>query len=223
MNISTEAVPVYLDQNILSHLRVGKSARGELTALLKRWEEHNVVYVCSMTHVAECRDSLQPETFAEVLETLPVYLMDFQNPSDRQCSLSLGQARDLLLEPEDLSHHATRLVEEMLNVLHFASGWLGKAEAQDLKEDMAVSMAAFWDNLREDVDWETLGLDLCEEVKSSLPMIGEEMISLINDLPFEQARQEWVKEFVELRKRLPANYAQLDDMPDKEAVSFVLS
>lgn len=109
MNDSSDALTVYIDQNILSHLRKGRNAREELVGLVKALQDRNAVFVYSMTHVDECRGSSKPEQFVEVMEELPVYLMEFPNASDHQATLSLGKARELLLEPEDATHHAKRL------------------------------------------------------------------------------------------------------------------
>lgn len=79
MNSPGDPTPVYIDQNILSHLREGKSAKDELVGVLSKLQERNVIFVFSMTHVDECRASSQPEQFVEVMEELPVYLMEFEN------------------------------------------------------------------------------------------------------------------------------------------------
>ncbi len=223
MNAPNNVVPVYIDQNILSHLRAGQNAREELVSLLKTLEEKNAVFVYSMTHVDECRDSSQPEMFVEVIEELPVYLLEFDNASDRQADLSLGKARELLLEPDDASHHAKRLIENLLHVLHFASGWLGETEAQELKNEMAAEIAGFWETLRRDVDWDLLGSELGGQAKHALSAAQGEMGALVENISFEHIREEWEKGLMGLKERLPANYAQLDEIPDEEAVSFVFS
>jgi hypothetical protein len=43
------------------------------------------------------------------------------------------------------------------------------------------------------------------------------------NLPFEQAREEWKGGWAKLRERLPASFAQLDEVPDEQAVSFLFS
>lgn len=223
MNALENVVPVYIDQNILSHLRVGKNSRDELVSLLKKLEEKNAVLVYSMTHVDECRDSSQPEMFVDVMEGLPVYLLEFDNASDRQATLSLGRARELLLEPEDATHHAKQLIENLLRVFQFASGWLNETEAQELKNEMVAEMAGFWEILRRDVDWDLLGAELGGQAKHALSAAQREMGVLIENMCLEQTRDELQKGLMGLKERLPANYAQLDEIPDGEAVSFVFS
>lgn len=223
MNAPSNVVPVYIDQNILSHLREGKNAREELFGLLRTLAEKNAVFVHSMTHVDECRDSSRPEMFVEVMEELPVYLIEFQNASDQQAALTLGRARELLLEPEDATHQAKRLIENLLHVWHFASGWLGETEVLELKSEMASEIAGFWETLRRDVDWDVLGAELGGQAKNVLSAAQGEMGALIENMSFEQIRNEWEKGLMGLKERLPANYAQLDEIPDEEAVSFVFS
>jgi hypothetical protein len=223
MNSLDNVVPVYLDQNILSHLRDGKNARDELVRLLRKLQDRNMAYVYSMTHVDECRGSEQPEQFVKVMEDLPVYFMDFESASNKRFILSLDKAHRLLLEPEDEAHRAKRLIEDLLKIWHFASGWLGEVEVQELKDDMAREMADFWDVLKQDVEWGALGADL---EKTTIKMLNEaqkEMVAQVENLPFDETREEWQNEFAKLRERLPANYAQLDEVPNEDAVSFVLS
>jgi len=214
---------VYVDQNILSHLREGENAKEEIAGLLKTLQEKNAVVVYSMTHVDECRASSRPEQFVEVMEELPVYLLEVQNASDKQATLSLGRARELLLKPEDASHRAKRLIEKLLHVFHFASGWLGETEAQELKSEMAAEMTDFWEDLRRDVDWDVLEPEAREQAERALLVAQGEMGALIESIPFEQVRDEAEKGLIGLKERLPANYAQLDEIPDEKAVSFVFS
>jgi len=223
MNAFGDPTPVYLDQNILSHLREGKSAKEELAGLLSKLQERNAVFVYSMTHVDECRAASQPVQFVEVMERLPVYLMEFQNASDQQSTLSMGRARELLMEPEDTIHHAKRLIEDLLYIWHFASGWLGKTEAQELKSDMAAEISRFWEGFRCDADWDVLGPELKGQAHHALSSAQEEMSALLESMPFEQIRNEWERGLESLKERLPPNYAQLDEVPDEEAVSFVFS
>jgi hypothetical protein len=46
---------------------------------------------------------------------------------------------------------------------------------------------------------------------------------LIQSMSFEQIRNEWEVGLISLKERLPVNYAQLDEIPDEKAVSFVFS
>lgn len=223
MNTLGNAVPVYLDQNILSQLREGRGAREELVGLLRPLKEKNAVFVYSMTHVDECRASSQPEQFVEVMEGLPVYLMEFRKASEQQTTLSSGRARELLLEPDDATHHAQRLIEDLLHVFHFSSGWLGEADAQNLKNEMAAEMAEFWETIQRDVDWDVLGAELGGQAKHALSAAQSEMGALIESMSFEQIRNEWEVGLMSLKERLPVNYAQLDEIPDEKAVSFVFS
>lgn len=223
MHVTNNPVPVYLDQNILSHLREGKSAREELYQLFRRLGENHAVFVYSMTHVDECRDSSQPEAFVQVMEELPAYLMEVNKASDQQATLSLGKARDLLLKQEDVTHQATRLMESLLNVMHFASGWLGDAEALAIKDEMTAEMKAFWATLLSDCELDSLGVEAKGLAKRALIAAQDELTQVIRDLPFEQVRADWKDAWSKLRERLPASFAQLDKIPDEQAVSFVFS
>ncbi|WGH77215.1 hypothetical protein [Jannaschia ovalis] len=176
-----------------------------------------------MTHVDECRAASGPAQFVEVLEELPVYLMEFQNASSAQSNLSLGKARELILEPADAIQQAQSLMESMLHVLHFATGWLGETDPQCLKAEMSTEMTCLWQNLWRDVDWDLLGSEVGGQAKDAFFKARGEMCALIENLPFEQIRNESEKSLMKLKERLPPNFAQLDEVADKEAVSFVFT
>jgi hypothetical protein len=130
--------------------------------------------------------------------------MEFQKASDQQATLSLGRARELLLGPEDATHHATRLMEGLLKVMHFASGWLGDAEAQAIKDEMTAEMKEFWATLLHDCDWDLLGAEFEGQAKRALTAAHDELALVIKNLPFEQTREEWKDGWAQLRERLPA-------------------
>ncbi len=129
----------------------------------------------------------------------------------------------MLLEPEDVPHHAQRLIESLLHILHFASGWLDETEAHDLKREMAAEMKEFYHALRNAADWDLLGVELEEQSKHALSAAQAEMGVLIENMPFEQNRDELQSALIRLKGSLPKNNAQLDEIPDGEAVSFVFS
>jgi len=212
-----------LDQNIISHLRVGQDARDDLLAILRKLQENGAVFVFSETHVAECRDSAQPELFAQVIEDLPIYFMELNSASDEEVVLSLGNARERFSAPEDHCNKARRLMENLLHIMHFASGWLDETELQDLRNDMISEMNDFWDTIQSALDEDVLGEGLAEGVKHALATSQNEMVSIIDGLPFERARAEWEIEAAQLRQRLPENYAQLDAIADENAVAFIFS
>lgn len=223
MGIPDDPLCIYLDQNILSRLREGESTKGELLGILRKFEKLNAVFVSSMTHIDECRASINPETFVQVMEELPVYLMELQNAADEQTKLSLGRARELLQETEDAAHLAKSLIEDQLRFMHFASGWLGDIEVEELRCKMASEIEIFWLSMIEEVDLALLGSDVEAQAKAALTAAQEELAAIVENLPFEQARDEWKRGWKELRENLPANLAQLDEIPNEEVVPFILS
>jgi hypothetical protein len=223
MNATHDPIPVYLDQNVLSELRDGKRVSDELRRALNKLKANNVAFVYSMTHVFECRDSVRPETFVSVLEELPVYLMEFQKAPEPHLTLSLGKARELLLEREEVSHQMSRLMDDMLHVTQFASGWLGDVEVQIIKDEMIAKITAVWETLQNDLDLDELGLEVARRAQSAFTASQFELASIIQSLPFEQIRDEWKKDWPLVRQGLPANFAQLDEVPDDKVVSFLIS
>ncbi|MDO6483557.1 hypothetical protein [Shimia thalassica] len=219
----SEKMLVYLDQNILSNLRDGKSARGELAGLMKSLAEKGAVFVYSTTHVDECRSSNFPETFVDVLEGIPVHFMETENASDEQSILSLGRAQEMLMEPEDTSHYAKRLMEDCLRVWHFASGWLNNIEAVELKNEIVSEINKFWESLRQEVNSGLLDDRSRRKVRFVSHLAQDNMVDDVKNWPVDQLAKELIEEIAELKNRLPENYAQLDEVPDEKAVSFMFS
>ncbi len=122
-------------------------------------------------------------------------------------------------EPETLSYQIALFGPISADVRQ----WLGKTEAQKLKVEMAAEMADFWETIQRDVDWDLFGSELGGQAKHALSAAEVEIGTLIENMSFEQFRNEWETAWIKLKERLPANYAQLDEVPDEKAVSFVLS
>ena len=176
--------------------------------------QKGAIFVYSMLHVEECRASDRPDVFVEIMEELSAYLLEPANAADRELVLSARRARDLVLAERDCTDEAMRRMEDLLKPFHFAAGWLGEVEAQDLREEMVTEMDAFWTSLEKEV--EVPAYEVLRAAK-------DEMSQLIQNLPIQRLRddsQEWLSK---LRASLPTNYAQLDEIPAEDIVSYIFS
>jgi hypothetical protein len=223
-----EPLPIYLDQNVLSLLRKGKQERDELTRILKAVaEKTNSILVCSKVHVDECRDSSHPESFAEVIDEFPIYYLESFEASDQQVPAVLGRAPSLILEPEDISHKAQRLMEGLLKVIQYCSGWLDAHDSEALKTELIQQAGEFWDNLTDELDEELISDEFNSELRdqaiAAITLIKREISSQITNLPVEHTKDTWKSALATLRVRLPQNLAQLDDVPSEEVVSYLFS
>lgn len=218
MNAPSDVITCYIDQNILSRLRKDQAGKTWLLEKFRALQEENFIFVYSATHLDECRAAAQPKAFFDVIEELPLYLMCFQDASDPQMSLLPGGA----LPRDELLDQPQRLVERLLQVFSFASGWLGE-DGQGLKNEMALEVDVFWKSLLCELKAVGLGEEL-EALFEYVAFVGlKEMLALIQNLPLQDLRTEWGEAFAELRENLPASYAQLDERPDEQVVTFVLS
>lgn len=223
MTSGKDPMLAYLDQNVLSRLRLGEGARHDLLLILKYLTENNVIFVYSMIHVEECRASDQPEAFVQVIEELSAYLIENVNFVDQKIHLALGRARDLFLAENDITDQAQRRMEDLLKIFHFAAGWLGDVEVSELKEEISIEMESFWTSLEKEMDWSILGVEVEARALEALREAKHELSELIQNLPVQQLRIDFEKALSVLNARLPQNFAQLDEISTDDVVAHILS
>jgi hypothetical protein len=186
-----------------------------------------VIFVCSDAHVGECRDSAHPETFAEVINDFPIYFMEYYEASDQKISAVLERASSLILEPEDISHKAQRLMEGFLKVIHYCSGWLDAHDSQILKEELIQQAEEFWDNLKDELEQEPISDEFTPEIRNqaiaSTDSVKRFFSSEIAKIEIEHTKDTWKIALADLRRRLPKNFAQLDDVPSEEVIAYLFS
>lgn len=137
-------IPVYLDQNVFSALQKDKLERGRLLQFLDSMSSKRAVFVYSMIHVDECRESAQPEAFAKVMEEISAHLLEWSDSKDSNTVLSPMRAAELILAEPDILDEAARRMEDMLKPLHFAAGWLDEIEERELKNVLVEGVSSFW-------------------------------------------------------------------------------
>jgi len=172
-----------------------------------------------MIHVEECRASEHPEIFADIIEDISAYLLEPASMTEKDLVLSPHRARELILAESDVTDDAMRRIEAMLKLLHFATGWLGNVEAQELQEEITDELDTFWLSLGRTAQQP----DLMESDLEALTVAKDEICQRIRNLPMQKIREDsedWQSKF---RYRLPQNYAQLDEKPAEEVVSYMIS
>ncbi len=183
-----------------------------------------MVFVYSSVHVDECRAAKHVAKFAQVLEELSFHFLEPVETSDQKIVLSPGKARELLLEPEGAAQIPELFFwDNSLKFLHFSRGWLDCTQERTLKDGMIADATKMWQTLQIYVDQNFLRKDFENLIKQYLVEKKFELEKAINDEPFEDSREQFVKHLDLIAKNLPKNLAQLDEIPDELAVENLLA
>ncbi len=105
-------------------------------------------------------------------------------------------------------------MEGMLKPLHFAADWLGEVDAKDLQDEIVSEM---------DVFWASIETELPETTHGALRAAKDALAQEIRNIPLQNLQDENRELQSKLRARLPQSYAQLDEIPAKDVVSYVFS
>jgi len=214
MGQSENHLPVYLDQNAFSALQQGKTEQPELLEILKALSKSGAIYIYSMVHVEECRASSRPKEFAAIIDDLPAYLIEPSKLTSGNLTLVPNRARELILAKPDITDQATKVIEDLVRMFQFTAGWLGQLKAHQLMEEVVRNMDHFWSIAKADVP---------DDFHFLLQDSRNEMADTIGDIPLGKYKCETELWQSKLRDRLPRNYAQLDDMPAEDVVTFIIS
>ncbi len=205
---------VYLDQNVLSKMREGDPLADHMRGILSQLSTNGAVFVYSMIHVDECRVSGQPDAFVRALDALSAWFIEPCAAGDHSVTLSSGRAEELILASPDISHEASRRVEDLLKPMDFAMGWLDGVDAAPLREEMVQDIEEFWGALEG---------ELPSEMQDWLIEGKRTILEAMNGMPLENIRGERNDWFDRIRARLPDNYAQLDAVPADQVVEWVFN
>ncbi len=203
---------VYLDQNLLGHLIHGAAARQELLAYLNKLKDRGAVFVYSNVHVEECRAYAKPEEYADVLDEIQGHHILPNNHLPQGLQTELGSAHDLILKEENFAEKSTALLDEINLISQFCLGWLGEADAADLKDELALKIE-YW---AQEVERETLGL-----VQSS--RVSEEMLTSLNSLDIAKIKQDGQIQYALTNREWTAIRGQLDVLVPEQVADFVFS
>ena len=205
---------IYLDQNVFSRMQAGAVEREIVLDLLNSLRKKGAIFVYSMTHVDECRDSDNPEAFVDIIESISAHYIEQYAATDTKITVSPKRARELILAEVDIAEEAARLMEKLLMPMHFAAGWLDATDSKAIQEELLESILSFWKSLENQLPREML--DLLADGKG-------EMLRSIIDMPLQQIKEENLELGKRFRELLPKNYAQLDAVPADKVVEYMLS
>lgn len=208
----TRNFTIYLDQNIISHLREGQPASEELLSALKKFQKCGAIIVYSNIHVEECRAFHEPEQFVGVLDAIDGHYIQ---PSERlglQFEIRPNIAKDLLLSEADFAGKSLALLSNQMLLSQYALAWLGELEAEDLKQELEADI----DLWIEEFERETLGL-----VDSS--SIRQQLLDSLHSLDLDKLKHQGLELQPLSAQEWNARYSRIDQLASDEVAEFILS
>ncbi|NDW53357.1 hypothetical protein [Aliiroseovarius sp. PrR006] len=200
---------VYLDQNIVSHLREGEPAKEELSRVLERFQEHGAVFVYSHVHVEECRAFYEPEQYVRVLDKIDGHYIQ---PTGQQCEAVSNMANGLILCKTDFASKSHALLCHPMALSQYILGWLGELEADELKRELNADI----DLWVKELERETLGLFETSLIRQQL---SEPLLSL----ELNKLKQEGLKQKPQTEREWNVRYGRIDNLAPSKVVDFILS
>ncbi len=204
------SIYVYLDQRVLSELREYKDLRPHLSERIEHLRSLGAVFVISHTSLLECHESCRPMEFARVLESLSVKLLAPVPKNLIQRSLEEIDPVDLLAGEGVSDLAGLKAMEAFLQPMQFTSGWLKNSSSKAVQESVLQEVQGSISELLPNVP---------DILKSSIRDAHDHFLRV--DL--DSALQEELNSRETLRAKLPANYAQLDELPPLEAAELIVN
>lgn len=152
---------IYLDQNIISHLREGQPAKEELLTLLRAFQERGIINVYSDVHVEECRAFAAPEHYAEVLDALDAYYLQPVERLGQNREAIAQMANELILSETEFAEKSLELLSNTMALIQYGLGWLGELEAEELMQELKADVECW----AEHCERETLGFMSASSVR----------------------------------------------------------
>lgn len=180
--------------------------------------------VYSSVHVDEIRNSAHPDSFIEVLETIPAYFWEDNSQQIELVTLNPNRARELITAPEDATSRAKRHLEKLLRIIQYSIGWLKDFDESALSNELILAISGFWEEIRNELKAEALFESIDPAfLYSILDTVENEMIQSTKQIPFGTIRKEHESSLMGLSKILPLNFAQLDDIPAHDVIEYIFS
>lgn len=210
-----QKLPIYIDQNVLSGLQEDRAERQSLLDILEVMRRENCFLIYSDVHVQECRASSKPSVFADILAEISAYY--FENAHDvssLELTLKGANAHSLILRDRDVAEDAGKLLERIMTPIQFSMGWLSDSDERELKTEMVEEVEEFFATVRSE-----LPTGFRSEIKD-----GERaVVDQIESLDWAKLSDDSMHAYGKLREKLPANLAQLDEVPANEVAAKVIA
>ncbi|MFY0617101.1 hypothetical protein [Shimia sp.] len=200
---------VYLDHRVLSELRKHKKMQPQISEYLQQLTGLGAVFVVSHTSLLECYDSGRPLEFAEVLEQFAVKLLAPVPGAPVQRSLKIFDPVSILLGEESSTLSGLKALETFLQPMQYTSGWLKNTDQTTVQGSVVLELDNEISNLMPEIP---------RALRDNLSAAHENFLKI--DL--DSVLQESLTDMAALRKNLPANYAQLDELSPIEAVDMII-
>lgn len=203
---------IYLDQNLLGHLRAGEPKNEKLSRVLSDFRERGGIFVYSDVHVEECRAFYDPEQYVRVLDEIGAYYIEPTNNLEENFAVSSGKAADLLLSEPDFASKSLALLRNQMTLSQFALGWLGEVEADELKRELVADI----DLWATEVERETFGTMTASSIR-------EQLLGPLSSLDLNQLRHESLAQQPQTEREWNERFSKIDRLTPHEVVHFIFS
>lgn len=203
-------ITVYLDQNVLSHLREGEAAQEALGCIVEGLCQQGVVFVYSRVHVEECRAFYDPIQYVRVLNRIRARYISPTSSLEGEPELIPDVADDLILDTEDFLDRCASLLSNLMLIVQFGLGWLGDLDAAVLRSELEDEV----DRFIEVVSRETDGL-------ADVKKMREQLISSLNTIDLSKIRLEGAN-FSLTEEQWNERYSQLDRLAEDRIFDYIL-
>ena len=203
---------IYLDQNIISHLREGQPVKEELLRVLGAIQEQGIIYVYSDVHVEECRAFANPEQYVEVLDALDAYYLQPVERLGQHREATTHMADDLILSETDFANKSLELLNNTMVLIQYGLGWLSEVEAEELMQELKADVE-WW---AEECERETLGFISASSVR-------EQLLGSLFSLDLEKLKREGIEQQPKTDREWNHRFGKLDKLGPEDVVEFLFS
>lgn len=203
---------LYLDQNIISHLREGEPAKEELSSLLRDFQQRGMIIVYSDVHVEECRSFAHPGQYVDILDTFDAYYLHPAYRLGQSREAETNMASELILRETDFSEKSLGLLNNTMTLIQYGLGWLGELEAEELIRELKTEV----EHWAEQCERETMGF-------MSASSVRRQLLESLFSVDLESIKREDIAQQPKTDREWIHRFSRLDSLGAEDVAEFIFS
>lgn len=201
---------IYLDQNIIGHLREGEPAKRALSRVLETFRKNGAAYVYSNVHVEECSAFYRPEQYVRVLDEIDAYYIQPTERLETQFKIKPSVAKDLIQCDPDFASKSQTFLSNQMAFTQFALGWLGALDAEELKRELEAEID-LWVG---EIERECFGLCVTSSIR-------QQLLESLFYLDMNKLKQEGLEKQPQTAHEWNERFSRIDKLAPDEIVDFI--